>query len=72
MLSVMYPFWMLVISLLQMGSCLVACWIIDSVTASFRSSVMILLIPISSPWWLTISAISEAVYSDSGIGCYEE
>ena len=59
-------------SLLQVGSFLVACWIIASVTASGRSSVMILLIPIPSPWSMTMSTISEVVYVESGFGCHEE
>ena len=53
-----------------------ACWMIGIVTAFSRSSVMILLMTILSPWlmtilssWLmTMSAISEAVYAKSGIG----
>ena len=45
-----------------------ACWIMGSVTAPPRSSVMILLMPISSPWSMTMSAISEAVYSESSMG----
>ena len=54
-----------------MGSCLVACCIMGSDTTSGRSPLIILLMPISSPWSITMSAISEVICAERGIGCHE-